>query len=798
MRTLISHEPFPGPSTEWHSRGIWPAKWIAHPSADGRGFSVVAYRLSFNLPQAQTMRVHVSADERYQLLLDGQSIGRGPERGDRRHWFYETHDLDLPAGAHALLAKVWWLGAAGPSPYAQMTVRPGFLLAAEGAHERLLSTGLAPWKCRLLGGYELLPPDMAWGAGAKLCIDGSKYDWDFETGEGPGWTEPREVGRGQAGALVNEAAPIWYLRPAMLPPMYEKDVHVGIARHVQALESYDDAKELPVRASDHLPDEAPAWDRLLAGRSALTIPPNTARRIIVDLQNYYCAYPQLTTSRGKGSRVRIRWAEGLYLPGDGGPPYKFKHKGNRDEIDGKTFIGVGDEFLPDGGSQRQFTTLWWEAGRYVEIMVATADEPLTIDRFSICETHYPYTFESRFSASDLRLEQVIPLALRTLEMCSHETYMDCPYYEQLMYVGDTRLEVLTTYATTRDDKLPRKALAIFNASRLFNNLTQSRYPSRVTQVIPPFSLWWVAMVHDYAMWRNDPEFVAKMMPGVRGVLDAFRAYMNSDGLVEAPEGWNFTDWVPTWKSGIPPEAGMGVSSIINLQTALVLAQAAELEEMLDEPELAMRNRRHAGQIAHATVANFWDDRRGMIADDLSRQHFSEHAQCLAILAHAVAGEQRDSLARNLLETGDLSRTTIYFSHYLFETYRRIHQVDLIFDRMGLWFDLAPNGLKTTIEMPEPSRSDCHAWGAHPVFHYYATILGIRPAATGFASVRIEPQLGRLAWARGSMVHPKGSITVDAKREGDRLRVEIDLPEGITGNAIVNGQTHPLSAGRQVI
>jgi hypothetical protein len=102
--------------------------------------------------------------------------------------------------------------------------------------------------------------------------------------------------------------------------------------------------------------------------------------------------------------------------------------------------------------------------------------------------------------------------VRAMQMCSHETYMDCPYYEQLQYIGDTRLEVLTNYIMMRDDRLPRKAIQMFNASRTLNGLTQSRYPSRLLQVIPPFSLWYVAMLHDFALWKGDQNFYGPCLP----------------------------------------------------------------------------------------------------------------------------------------------------------------------------------------------------------------------------------------------------------------------------------------------
>jgi hypothetical protein len=335
---------------------------------------------------------------------------------------------------------------------------------------------------------------------------------------------------------------------------------------------------------------------------------------------------------------------------------------------------------------------------------------------------------------------------------------------------------------------------MFDASRVASGLTQSRYPARVAQIIPPFSLWWVTMVHDYAMWRDDRAFVARRMPGVRAVLDAFRGFVNCDGLVEAPNGWNFVDWVPGWNLGMPPDAERGVSGIINFHMVMVLRQAAELEDLLGEPELAARNRRNADALAAATTSGFWDESRDLFADDLSKSHFSEHAQCLALLGGSVAPDRRDTVVEGLVSDPTLARTTIYFSHYLFETLRLIGRVDRIFDRMGLWFELTANGLRTTIEAPEPTRSDCHAWGAHPLFHYFATILGVRPASPGFATVRIEPQLGPLKWARGTMTHPEGLIRVDLRETDGGVTGEVELPPALSGSFVTRGGATPLKGG----
>ena len=654
-----------------------------------------------------------------------------------------------------------------------MTVRPGFLLAAEGPLQAQLSTGVAAWECVRLSGYQFLPvdPRVAW-AGAKLAIHGAEIDWEAQLGRGDGWKKAEIVGRGEDGAgSYGEFARerIWCLRPAMLPPTLEEEVHVGVARHVQKIDSLE-TRNIPVNSADHLHDEAQAWNQLLSGKASLTIPPRTLRRVIVDLDNYYCAYPQLITSDGEGSTIRIHWAESLLenkAKQKANPP--FQPKGNRDQIEGKLFNGVGDTFETHGGSERHFQTLWWEGGRYVEFVIATTEQAMVIDKFWLLETHYPYHLENRFEASDARLAEVIPLALRTLQMCSHETYMDCPYYEQLMYVGDTRLEVLTTYAICRDDRLPRKALTTFDFSRRPDGLTQARYPSQVMQIIPPFSLWWVAMVCDNAMWRDDREFVLAHMPGARGVLDAFLQRVNADGLLEPYPGWNFADWVPQWSRGVPPTDKTGISALFNFQLVWILRQMAEVETSLGEPELAARDRRNADRIAGAASAVFWDERRGLFADDLAREHFSEHAQCLALLSDSVSDARRQRVRDGLLTDPKLSRTTIYFDHYLFETFRVLKLPDRLIERMGLWFDLKRNGLRTTVEMPEPCRSDCHAWGRIRSSTTTRRSLGFARRRPDFERCAFEPQLGSLSFARDNGASegsdPGGSVI--ARRSSQR-------------------------------
>jgi hypothetical protein len=381
-------------------------------------------------------------------------------------------------------------------------------------------------------------------------------------------------------------------------------------------------------------------------------------------------------------------------------------------------------------------------------------------------------------------------------MCSHETYMDCPYYEQLMYVGDTRLECLTTYVTSHDDRLPRKAIDTFARSRLPSDLTQSRFPSRRTQIIPTFSLWWVAMLHDYALWRGDLPMIRAHMPKARGVIESFLANRGDDGLIDPPPGWNFYDWVPGWGGGMPLGTDAGVIGLLNWHVIYTLGKLKDLETWFGEKELAARADRLAKELAPNASKQFWNADRKVFSDDREHTSFSEHSQCLALLGGYLDADRAKQVGQSLLSDDKLARTTISFSHYLFETYRQLGRTERTLQRMNLWFDLPKMGFKTTPEMPEPTRSDCHGWGAHPLYHYFASILGVRPGEIGFKSVKIAPQLGPIKHAAGTLVHPQGEIALDVEGDANHIRGTVVLPPGLSGRIEFAGNQLELSPGRR--
>ncbi len=779
------------------------AHWISHPQAADE--AVFAFRLAIEAPSQTSLSLCLTADERFRLFVNGKFVGEGPHRCDPDHWCYHTFDLDLLPGPNTIVVMTWSVGQR--RAVAQLSVMPGMAAWVCGEPAERFSTGHAPWQVARVNGYAFIDAGDISATGARVRIDGTQVPWGFETGMGEpntgvlDWTDPVQITRATRSVFHggNELHRKWTLVPTPLPKMERNPAPAPRVRHART--NMDKAiRHSAFDRETHDHSIATNWQAMLAGQTPLTIAANQTQRVLLDAENYLCAFAEITTTGGKDACVQIRWAESLFLDAKPVPNWPFgPPKGNRDVIDGKYFHGVGNEYIIGGGeAPRTYRPLWWEAGRYIELLITTANEPLTIHALDLIETGYPLETDGRFESSDPVHTQIIRLGTRSLRMCSHETHMDCPYYEQLQYVGDTRLQALVAYNIGRDSRLQKRSIELFDASRLPSGLTQSRFPSRSEQVIPPFSLLWIGMVHDYWMYRGEADFVRAMLAGTRSVLDAHLRRITADGLLDPIPGWLFVDWVPTWNAGTPPASKRQDSAILCLLAILAMHQAAALERALGLTAMANLYTEQASRLFARVMEKMWNAERGRLDDDGSHATASEHAQSLALLSGLANAEQASSMLRALVHDEDLTRATVYFSHYIFDALTIHGRADAWLSRLGLWTEMTQLGLHTALETPEPARSDCHAWGAHPIHHFHAGVLGVRPASPGYESIQIRPQLGSLSSARGRTAHPKGWIMTEFVRNGNSIDATIELPDGATGVLISGAGNVPLRAGRQTL
>ena len=774
----------PAKSPDWTAQ-YWPARWLVHPTAPARQYGVYHFRKAIDLPQKPTrFVVHVSADNRYRLFVNGKAVGIGPARSDTQHWNYETYDLApyLQPGRNVLAAQVWYLGES--APVAQMSYQLGFLVQGDGEPEKTANTD-ATWKVYQNPAYSPVKNDIpklrtyiVVGDGDQ--VDAAQYPWSWETPEfdDKAWVAAKPFGfptkpRG-LGTDGN-----WGLGPRTIPTMAERTERLKTVRRVES---------------------GSMTDAFLRGKAPVTVLPNTKATFLLDNGVLTNAYPELTVSRGRGAVVTLSYAEAL-IDSSG-------RKGNRNEIKGRILRGFDDQFVADGFNSRLFRPLWFRTYRYLQLTVETKNEPLTLDDLVGQFTGYPFEEKARFMSSDTTLTPLWNVGWRTAQLCAGETYYDCPYYEQLQYTGDTRIQALISLCVTGDDRLMRKAIMDYNHSRFSDGLTQSRYPSADFQVIPTFSLFWVCMIHDYWMHRPDDAFVKNLLPGMLGVLNWHEDRIAKTGLNDPLEWWNFVDWADFKNAkneiagGVPAGARTGGSSILTLQQAYTYQRAGDLLAHYGKNELAEHYRELARRLNKAVYAQCWDASRGLFADTPDKNSFSQHANILAVLTDAIPVAQQAALLQKTITDRNvgpdtLTQATFYFKFYLFEALKKTGLGDQFIAQLKPWRNMLALGLTTFAEQPEPTRSDCHAWSASPLYELLSITCGIRPAEPGFKTVHIEPFLGDLTTVEGTMPHPLGSIAVQfQKNETGNLTGTITLPEKLTGTLIWKGKTMVLKGGKQ--
>ena len=529
------------PPTKWETT-TWAAKWLVHPTASARQYGVYHFRKTISLAEKPTrFIVHVSADNRYRLFVNGKAVAMGPARSDTQHWAYETLDLGpfLAKGTNTLAAQVWHLGES--APMAQMSYQLGFVMQGDADVEQVINTN-GSWKIIQNTAYSPVKNDMARlqtyivvGDGDR--VDAVTYPWGWEQpafddsqwpAAKPLWFSAKPRGLGSDGN--------WALVPRTIPQMATYPVRLASVRRAEGV-------TVP-------PD-------FVTGKTPLTIPANTRTTILFDQKTLTNAYPELTVSAGKAASMTLTYAESL-VDARG-------LKGNRNDIEGKQMRGFEDQFVADGGQQRTFRPLWFRTYRYLQLAVETRAESLTINNLQGDYSAYPFEQKATFAVPDSSLGRVWDVGWRTAQLCADETYFDCPYYEQLQYIGDTRIQALISLYVTGDDRLMRQAILQFDDSRIAEGLTQSRYPSSDQQVIPTFSLFWVTMVHDFWMHRKDDAFVSARLDGIERVLRWHETRIDrTTGLNGPLTWWNFVDWSWPWNEadriGCVPDGAPGGGS----------------------------------------------------------------------------------------------------------------------------------------------------------------------------------------------------------------------------------------------
>ncbi len=705
--------PFPPGHPVMLAPGLW------HAEAPRGGWAVVLFRLRLSLDQPlPDAAVWVTASQRFELFHNGRRLARGPARSDQRRWNVQRVPLPTLHGGDLLAARVWHAGSQGGK--AQLGGAAFLLLASEEVVLQSLLTRVGDWRCGWDRAVQPQPEragpsrgHTAVGAGESMDMAASLQGFETEAFRDDGWDPPVVVAQSASNPWGN--LPLHHaLRPEPIPPMQERDVPWQRVAVEEPVPRWGGRIEGPVAAGELVGD--------------LHVPPHTTHRVVLDVGEVVNAYPTLRWAGGDGATLRLVWCEAPMEAGTGS-------KGDRDVVQGKELPGLCDVLQignptarragrgqPDRG---EWTPLWFRSFRYLELTLATRATAIDLEAPTLAATGFPLRRRSQPALPDDARPWRAFLAVtdRTARLCSHETFFDCPHYEQAQFPGDARILARYHYLAYGEDRLARKAIDDLHAGRTHTGLLRSHWPSRMEQVISTYSLAWIGMLHDLLTYHGTggsnsssdedgtSRFLTRYLPAARGLLDWFEHHRRRDGLIDRCEA-PFIDWASGFTAGNAPQGADGGSSLVTCMVSEAARQMAGLEQACGKPAWAETWANLSESCCDSVLAACSDPDRGLIHDTPDSSGFSVHAQVQATLAGVLHGDAaRDAIHLALADPDAVQPGTLYYRYWLGNALLRCGDRDGAASQLDHWLSLLDaTGLTTWPESEKPNpRSDCHGW-----------------------------------------------------------------------------------------
>ena len=637
--------------------------------------------------------------------------------------------------------------------------------------------------------WRVADPDIIGGLYANNptdSFDAARHPWgwaerDFDTGA---WVAAPFLefghrttqGSGFLWMLTPRTTPQQVRRPG--PPFRLRTVAPGVATD-------------PYRRSEAVAMSVPSdFTASTTTARPVTVPPNTTVRFLLDAREVTLGYPDLRWRGGRGSTIRYTYAENLFAPN--------KSKIHRDSTEGMIAKGYFDIVRPDGGSAvRSYRPTWYRTFRYIEIAVATGAEALELYAPTYERVTSTIPMVAEWRSDDARLDSIVAMSRRTVELCTQDYFLSDAYYETMQYVGDTKVHALVWQALTGDLRHTRNALLDFHRSRNEDGMLRSCFPLRYHFYHGSYSLIWVDMLVDYLARTGDTTFVAQFAPGVTQTLDYFEPHVDPEtatlvGIPYKP----FVDWYTGGYDGVDATGDDEISVPYALQyahalqsaerlfTALAIADPAQADTYRGRAE---RYRTQAAAVVEKIRGNAYDADLGLVAEHPNGQPVGQHATILGVLTGVVPEAERSEALAAVLADTSLVQATYYFRYYLLEALRQnayaLHQNgrlgSTVEDAFAPWYDILAQGATTVVERFEDenkaTRSEAHPWGASPALFVYSLLAGIDLESPTADAIRMAPTFGHLTHLRGycPAYGPEAGVRFDLHRDGPRLSGTIE-------------------------
>jgi alpha-L-rhamnosidase len=792
----------------WRGHWIWtePAAISSSPfsgtDAEERAQAHGLFRKSFALEQVpERAPARITADSRYLLFVNGQEAFRGPVRSQPRRMHYDLFDLApyLKAGENVIAVYVKYYGAANSywiPAVANMALGKTGVLVFEanvfGADGWLVSDG--SWKAKTSDAWSEPPAGrgpVGGGVPVEIFDAGSfPYGWEQPGFDDSAWGNAAPIPAVHIGGFARTQPPTDPYGPLHPRPIARLGGETcgPAAIKVEYLQGpVDLSADSPAESIEKNITASVSNSEQPAGFPIeLTVPSGGALRLTMDMGRIVSGFPQFEVVAPAGTTLDFAYVEDPIT----GPATGFGRQ-------------LGTRYVARGANDR-FQVFDSNGLRYAYLLVHGAAGAVTFKSFSIKENLYPWTEGASFECSDEELNRLYRAGIRTVQLNSHDAFLDCPTREQRAWVGDSVVHQMVHLTTNTDWRLAWHFLTLGNSPRYDGILPMSvggEIEADGGHTIPDWALHWVHGVHNLYRFAGDKQRVKSLMPTVERILRWYEPYQTSAGLLKDLVEWNLVDWASI--------SNEDTSGVITALWARGLREFAEMAAWLGE-SASQSWAEGLYAKAKAGFEAFWDEERGSyvdhIVDGVRRPEMSQLGGAFGIVSGLAPQERWTRIIDTITdseklvirswtggEDGDYSQDKIakqmqgiyepnwdvetqivigqpFISYVVHDAVALAGRTDLLPDLYRRWSQFLVDGYDTI--------GECWGWGTHvhgwsctPTKDMVFYTLGVTPAEPGYTVAHVAPRLGGLAWAKGNVPTPHGLINVHATAE----RVTVDSP-----------------------
>lgn len=765
-------------SAPWFSES--GARWIWPGSVGDGQNQYVQVLQDFNVPHKDAdAKIAISADTSYAIWVNGQFAGFGQWSDYPDDKTYDVLDISesIHAGTNRLALLVWYQGLSS-SQYRKG--EPGVAYALRVNGDVMAKSGV--------GSLMRQAPDYVSGPVPRVSGQLS-FTFEHRANRDDNWREQGYVPTDDWHAATESESRHLASRPVRMRPIAKltfeprlpmrivsqgafvrNDVSssAGVAMQGDSL-SFRAARDLfanprptlDPKQTDGIELKPDAWRG------------STGAYVVLDTGSEEAGLLDLEIDAPAGTVLDIGYGEHL------------EDLRVRTSIGGRSF---GSRYVARAGPQQFVHPFLRLAGRYIQLHIqpeAGSTEPIVLKYAGLRPTSFPAPRIGSFKSPDALMERIYKVSRRTLELCMHEHYEDCPWREQALYAMDARNQALTGYYTFGNYDFARASIYLLGKGMNKDGWLELCAPAEVPITIPSFSLAWILMLDDYLLFSGDLEFVKSQLPIVRQIL-ATSERDTSGPLIATPRGprnWNFYEWAPGLDGGDGPNDVERFDAPLNLFYLLALDATARMEEQTGADAAELQKK--ADALREAFAGTFWDAERAAFRTRVGEgqvPHFAELTQSLALLARAVPEKERGPLLAQIAGANSLVPCTISHTLYKFEALltegeRYAPRVFELIERD--WGYMLMHGATSFWETIDGASafdnagSLCHGWSGIPAYFYARYLLGVRPVEPGFARYAMEPVTNVIPYASGKVPTPSGVLLASWAMENGKPEKTIE-------------------------